>query len=203
MKRPPGIRKDADRGTWMFVTHMRERDGRRREVKRRGYATMDEAITARDRFRAELAAGHVPLPDDDTVAAFAKSWVSALPAEGVEPATVKHYSEALARLTPTIGATKLQALTPLDLDSAYAALLAAGRAARTVRASHVAVRKMFGEAQRLGKVGRNPADKARPPRAKAARAKQFTTWTWDQLERFLVAAGDDPHASLWSVAALT
>ena len=53
------------------------------------------------------------------------------PTEGVELATVKHYQEATTRLMPTIGTIKLQPLTALGLDVAYASLLDAGRAART------------------------------------------------------------------------
>lgn len=202
-KRPPGVFKDAERGTWGYLIEVRGPEGKRRQIHRRGFRTMEEARDARDAKRIEVLAGHVPVPADDTVDAFAKSWVAALPAEGVEPATVKHYREAVARLSPTIGAVKIQELTALDLDRAYAALLEAGRAARTVRASHVAARKMLAEAQRLGKVGRNVAADARPPRAKAARAKQFTTWTWEQLDQFLAASAESAHGSLWTVAALT
>lgn len=202
-KRPPGVRKDPKRGTWSYVIDAPGVDGKRRQIMKRGFPTMDAAAQARDRKRAEIAAGHVPIPDDDTVAAFAKSWIAALPAEGVEPATTKHYAEAIARLTPTIGAVKLQALTALDLDRAYAALLDAGRAARTVRASHVAAKKMLGEAVRLGKLGRNVADDARPPRAKAARAKSFPTWTYDETTTFLAAVAEHEHAALLHFAALT
>ena len=65
----------------------------------------------------------MPVLVSDTVAGFVASWVAALPAEGLEPGTGKHYSEAIARLVPTIGTAKLQNLSALDLDHAYAVLL--------------------------------------------------------------------------------
>jgi integrase len=151
--------------------------------------------------RREVADGMVVAPDPDTVAGFAKAWISALPAEGVEPATVKHYSECLARLLPTIGTVSLQSLTAFDLDAAYAALLDKGRAARTVRASHVGARKMLAEAVRVGKVARNVSDDARPPRAKAARAQMFKMWTYPETVVFLTAIGDDFHHAAYAVAA--
>jgi len=203
MKTPPGVTKDTKRGTWTFVVDAPGPDGKRRQVRRRGFKTGDEAAAAREAFRAQIKAGNVPVPDNDSVAAFATAWLAALPAEGVEPATVKHYSEAIARVTATVGTVRLQDLTALDLDRAYAALLDLGRSARTVRASHVAARKMLAEAQRLGKVGRNVANDARPPRAKAARAQTFETWDYAETMRFLAAVEDHEHAALWHIAALT
>ena len=202
-KPEPGVQRDRQRGTWLFVVDAPGADGKRRQVKRRGFRTMDDANDAVRSFRRQLKDGQVPVPSDDTVAAFAKSWIAALPAEGVEPATVKHYAESTKRLTSKIGTLKLQDLAPLDLDRSYAALLEAGRSARTVRASHVAMKKMLGEALRLGKVARNVAADARPPRARAARAKQFPTWTYEQLGRFLDAVAGHEHAALWHVAGLT
>ncbi|MCZ7525752.1 MAG: site-specific integrase [Acidimicrobiia bacterium] len=196
-------RKDPKRGTWYFVIDAPGPDGKRRQVRRRGFPTKGAAVAALDRFRAQLAAGHVPVPADDTVAGFAASWVGALPAEGLEPGTVKHYKESIDRLLPAIGDVRLQDLSALDLDGAYGVLLDAGRSARTVRASHVAVRKMLAEARRLRKVARNVAGEARPPRARAARAKRYPTWTYEQTVTFLGAVADHEHVALWHVAALT
>jgi hypothetical protein len=81
---------------------------------RRGFRTKGDAETALDDLRAQLAAGTVPVPSDDTVTAFAMSWIAALPAEGVEPATTKHYAECVNRILPTIGAIPIQHLAALD-----------------------------------------------------------------------------------------
>lgn len=197
------VRRDAERGTWGFVVDAPGADGSRRQVRRRGFATKGAAVEALDRFRRQIAAGHVPIPADDSVAAFARSWREALPAEGIEPGTVKHYAESVARALPTIGTVRLQDLSALDIDRAYAVLLDAGRSARTVRATHVALRKMLTEAVRIGKVGRNVADDARPPRARAARPKQYPTWTYEQLAAFLDAVSGTEWAALWTVAGWT
>ena len=197
------VKRDPGRGTWYFVIDAPGADGKRRQVKKRGFRLKGYAEDALDAFRAQLAAGHVPVPDDASVAAFAKSWIAALPSEGLEPGTVKHYSEAIGRLLPMLGTISLQDLSALDLDGAYAALLAKGRAASTVRAAHVAASKMLAEAQRIRKVGVNVARDARPPRARAARARTFPTWTWNELGEFLEAVSGHEHAALWHVAALT
>lgn len=197
------VRKDGTRGTWLFVIDAPGGEGQRRQVFRRGFRTKGEATAALDAFRLELMDNRVPVPDGSSVEAFAKQWVAALPAEGLEPATVKHYRDALARLLPHVGTSALQDLSAFDLDAAYTALLDAGRAARTVRMSHVAARKMLTEAQRLGRVGRNVADQARPPRPRAATARRFATWTHEQLGAFLESVGTHPDAALLTFAGYT
>jgi integrase len=66
---------------------------------------------------------------------------------------------------------------------------------------HVAMRKMLTEAARIGKVGRNVADDARPERA--ARPKLFPTRTYEQLGTFLDAVDDTEWSALWRGAAWT
>jgi hypothetical protein len=102
-------------------------------------------------------------------------------------ATMKRYHESIARPLPTIGAIRLQDLTALDLDRAYGELLDWGRASRTDRASNIACRRMLTEAVRIRKVARSVSEDARPPRAKAARAKQVKVWSLPETERFLAA----------------
>ncbi|HEY5173164.1 MAG TPA: site-specific integrase [Acidimicrobiia bacterium] len=204
MKKPErGVKKDKTRGTWYFTADAPGNDGKRHQHKERGFESMDDANDAVVAYRAQRKAGHVPVPSDDSVAAFAAAWIAALPAEAIEPATVKHYHECLNRLLPTIGAVRLQELAALDLDRAYAVLLDQGRCARTVRASHVGARKMLKEAVRVGKVARNVTDDARPPRAKAARAKQFKCWTYPETLTFLAAIESDRDHACYSLVAFT
>jgi integrase len=203
IKPEPGVYKDNDRGTYYYAVWIKTPDGKRRQERKRGFATMTEANAAVKKRRRAIDDGKVVAPDADTVAAFAKAWVDALPAEGLEPATVKHYNESIARLLPTLGTVRLQHLTALDLDRAYGALLEQERAARTVRASHIAAKKMLAEAVRVGKVARNVSEDARPPRAKAARAKSFKCWTLPETERFLDAIASDRDHSCYTLVAFT
>jgi hypothetical protein len=142
---PKGVYYDKARKSWYYIVDAPGADGKRRQMHKRGFATQQAASDARTAFANEIKAGRVPVPADDSVAAFANAWIAALPAEEVEAATVRNYAECVNRLLPTIGALKLQDLTALDLDSSYTALRELGRSARTVRASHVAVKKMLAE----------------------------------------------------------
>lgn len=189
---------------WGFIIDAPAAEGRaRRQARRQGFPTRGAARDALDTFRAALRAGAVPRPSDGTVAGYAAGWLEALPAEGIEACTVRHYAEAVSRLLPTIGDIPLQDLTADDLDRAYAALRTAGRAPRTIRASHVAVRKMLGRALERGLVATNASGKASPPRAKSTRPKRFPTWDVREMARFLAAVADDPDYPVWALAAHT
>jgi hypothetical protein len=72
-KTEPGVRRDPKRGTWLYVIDAPGRDGKRRQVWKRGFATREEANAAAIKFRTEIADQLVPLPDHDSVAAFARA----------------------------------------------------------------------------------------------------------------------------------
>jgi hypothetical protein len=142
---PSGLRR------WRFTIDAPGPKGNRRQVKREGFATKAAARAALDELRRDLYEGKVPVPDSRSVEVFARSWIEALPAEGIEASTIKHYRNSIERLLPHVGKIKLQDLDEHDLDRAYAAIRELGKTARTIRASHVAARKMLDEARRLGR----------------------------------------------------
>lgn len=74
----------------------------------------------------------------------------------------------------------------------------------TVKAVHVVLHKAFGAAVRWGRLTRNPADLADPPRV-PKKPDNFETWTSEALREFLshsAASGDREHA-LWVLLATT
>jgi hypothetical protein len=82
-----------------------------------------------------------------------------------DPGTFKPY-EAIVRLhiMPTLGKTKLEKLTAMQLERLYRQKLDAGLSARRVRYIHVTIRKALKDAVRLQLLARNVADAAIPPR---------------------------------------
>jgi hypothetical protein len=74
---------------------------------------------------------------------------------------------AVERIKSRLGRSKLQALTPLEIERFYASLAADGGrdgkplSAKSVRNTHVVLRKALADAERLGVVNRNAADAER------------------------------------------
>jgi integrase len=79
------------------------------------------------------------------------------------------------------------------LNGLYADLLADGKQSngggglspRSVPYVHTIVHRAFRDAVRWGRITRNPADAADPPRTAATARPTMTTWTADQLRAFL------------------
>ncbi|HEV2809829.1 MAG TPA: site-specific integrase, partial [Acidimicrobiales bacterium] len=97
-----------------------------------------------------------------------------------------------------------------DLDRLYCRLLAdghrysgAGLSARSVRYVHTIVRKALADAVRKGLIVGNVADLASPPSARAAKAPEASTWTVEQLRKFLDGVTDHEHFALFRTAGMT
>jgi hypothetical protein len=100
------------------------------------------------------------------------------------------------------------------LNGLYAALLADGKQSngggglspRSVRYVHTIIHRALRDAVRWGRIARNPADAADPPRATATSRPVITTWSAEEVRAFLEHtadhraarrvrhAGDDRHA---------
>ncbi len=202
-------RKDPENGTWWFVVDLPPKaDGRRRQAKRRGFPTRRAAQAALDRLRVSAREGtHVAI-DRMTVGEYLEQWGETLGVAGRKPSTVASYRRNLrVHVIPRLGGLRLQALTPLHLDTMYADLLADGNmrtegdalSPRTVRYVHTILRKALSDATRKGLIVRNPSDAATPPSAKAARAPEMAFWTPAELHRFLE---DNEHDELFPILRL-
>jgi integrase len=83
---------------------------------------------------------------------------------------------------------RLQALTPLEVENLYSRLLSGNDgqvrklSPKTVRNTHIALRKALADAERLGLVVRNAAAAAKPP---VPPKPEHRTWSAEQLARFL------------------
>lgn len=211
VSRTAAPRRDESNGTWWFVVDLQPGSkGQRRQAKRRGFPAKKAAQEAIDRLRVNAREGtHVAI-DRTTVGEYLEHWGETLAVAGRKPGTVASYRRNLrVHVLPRLGGIRLQALTPLHLDTMYAELLAGGNmrtegralSARTVRYVHTIVRKALSDATRKGLLVRNPSDAATPPSAKAAKAPEMSFWSPSELRRFLSAnEGDDLYPMLRLVA---
>lgn len=78
----------------------------------------------------------------------------------------------------------------------------AGLSASTVKAVHVILHKAFGAAVRWGRLTRNPANLADPPRV-GSNSEEIQTWSSSTLRSFLAATADDRDHALWVLLATT
>ena len=104
------------------------------------------------------------------------------------------------RIVPRLGHLRLQALTGGHLNALYRELEQAGLSVATDRHTHAVLHRALRDAVRWGKLVRNPAAAADPPRAERSRAQ---AWTAKELARFLEHVQGDRLFPLWRLAATT
>jgi integrase len=113
---------------------------------------------------------------------------------------------AVERIKGRVGAVPLQSLAPLEIENLYKELLATGGAEgralspKTVRNTHIVLRKALADAERLGLVVRNAAAVAKPP---VPAKRKHTTWSADELARFLGSIERERLAAAFILLATT
>lgn len=198
-------RRDPKTGTWSFVVDLPpDPDGKRRQARRRGFATRKAAQETLDKLRVSAREGAFVEITNVRLGAYFDGWLEGLVVAGRAPATIASYQWLIRTyVVPVIGGMRLQALQPGHLDALYAKLTADGLSARTTRYVHSVVRKALADAVRKGLVIRNVATLADPPSAKAARAPEMQFWTPTELSTFFTAVADDEFFAVYRVAAMT
>lgn len=186
-----------------------DENGRRIQRWQSGFATKREAEAALTKVLNSLAEGEYVRPTSDTFGGFLSEWLEAIEPQ-LRPSTFASYTSMVDKhIRPRLGSVKLQKVSALKLNSAYAAMLrdgflhakdARGLSPRTVRYAHTIIRKALADAVAWNLVPRNVADSANPPKT-VKRAKK--TWTADELRRFLGHVRDDRLYAAFLLAATT
>jgi integrase len=193
---PPAIR-----GTWYFVEDVPSPNGKRRQVKRRGFPTKKAAEHARRELLTRSEHGTLVDPSRLTVGQYLNDrWLPALTGSNLRPTTLYGYQKIVdAYLVPKLGHVRLQALDTATVEQSLNTL-AVGGSAKTVRNVHGALSKALADALRWRLVNRNAASAAllprlerRPPRA----------WTPEQTTRFLAHVEHDRLGPLWRFLVVT
>ena len=137
----------------------------------------------------DLSQGTYVEPSKQTLGDYLEEWLEAI--EGtLRPSTFDSYRMTVrTRIVPRLGAIPLARLAPAHFNPFYRDLLTSGRrggdgglSPRTVRYCHMILRKALMDAVRWGRLVRNPADNATPPKPKGV---EMHTWSRAQIRAFL------------------
>ena len=172
MSRTGSIKKSGS--TWGFVLDVGRKDGRRQQVRKRGFRTRKDAQTALNDALAELQHGTYVRPQRITFGAYLDDWLAMLatraagrrrsPATGglvrvhVKPALgdMRAPSDHRGRPRSSVRAARGRPGVPTD---------GVALSKNTIRKVHVVIGKALGDAERKGLVQRNVARLASPPSA--------------------------------------
>ncbi|MCA0331670.1 MAG: site-specific integrase [Actinobacteria bacterium] len=201
------VRQDAN-GTWSFVVDAKDESGKRRQTRRRGFATRRIAQAELTRVLSSLADNTYVSPQTTTVGDFlVGTWLPAIE-HTIKPATFESYRRnvRLHMAGRPIGRRRLQDVEPADLNALYSLLLRGDDGHRALSSRSVAyiaaiIHRALRDAVRWQLIVRNPADFADPPRP--APASQMRTWSAGELKTFLDDVADDRLAGAWWLLATT
>ena len=182
---------------------------KRRQKWHSGYRTKRDAERALSEIVASLHTGSYLEPTKQTLSDFTHEWLAAIKPT-IRPSTHYSYSRNLQlHVLPQLGSVQLRRIDAGMLNTLYASLLAEGRknyaggglSPRSVRYIHTIMHRAFRDAVKWGRLARNPAEAADPP--KAAGGPESITWTADQLRTFLEATRGSRHSAAYLLLATT
>jgi integrase len=179
--------------------------GRRRQQTKGGFATRKAAEQALGQVVVSVADGRYVTHSPTTLSDFLVEWLETTRPR-LRETTWFSYKVAVDRVVRELGAVKLQALKPLQIEACYARLLTTGGKAgrplapKTVRNCHIVLHRALGDAERLGLVTRNPTHAAKAP---VGPRKEMATWTAEELGTFLEHVRGDPLFAAYVLLATT
>lgn len=136
-------------------------------------------------------------------------WMPAIKSTIRTSTYLSYESHLRHHICPYIGSKRLDRIDGAALNELYTHLLTRGRrrggglSPATVKRTHAVLHRAFRDATRWGLIDHNPASSADPPKLRAAQQVEFSTWSADELSRFLEFARGDHLYLLWLVLATT
>jgi integrase len=201
--------------SWGYIIDVGTKpNGRRKRRVRTGFATKQDADAALEGFLTDHDEVRPVVDDRITVHAFLMdTWLPTIKMS-IEATTWEGYRGIITSyVLPRIGDVRLAELTAPTLNWLYADARENGRirsdeplALKTVREIHVTLHRALEDAVRWGYLRDNPAHRANPPSATAARnarKQAIRTWTAEQVEAFASQIAEHPFFPLWLLAAST
>lgn len=179
--------------------------GKRRQKTKGGFATKAAAQRAMREFMNDLDANASVDESRQSVEDYLTQWLQIVKSD-LRPTTHSGYSRDVRNICSKVGGIRLQELTPIQIETAYADLMASGGPSgrplnpKTIRNIHAVLRRAFSDAERLSLIGRNPVRLVRPPRVTT---KEMKTWTGPQVARFLAHVADDRYLPVVVLLATT
>ena len=135
-------KRDPSNGTWWFVVELAAKaDGRRRQVKRRGFKTKAAAQAALDELRVNARQGTYVAPVRQTLKDFlTNEWLPIVKRKLAESTWESYERNIRHHVVPQLGSVQLQALDGGMLNRLYSELLVSGRV-RGSRSGHDRARR--------------------------------------------------------------
>lgn len=168
--------------------------GKRQYYNRTVHGTETDAKRELHKLLVKADAGELAKADPQTLTEYLEHWLQAAAKARLREPTYWQYKRQLSRyVTPKLGQSRLEKITPLQIQGLYGQMLDSGLSARTVRLTHAILRNALKQAVRWRMLRSNPADAVDLPKQQS---REMATLDQDGAQRFLQAIKGDPHEVL-------
>lgn len=223
-----GVVKRGKRWSFVVETPRDPVTNKRRPKWYSGYRTRKEAEQARTSVLHNIHTGEYVEPSRMTMKMLINQYLDAMETSEMKNSTLQSYKANMTlHVIPNIGGTRVQRLTPADLNSLYRRLLSEGRVGqkrkhdahnalttgeeqakrglspKTVRNIHITISAALSYAVKNNLVHRNVARNANPPGTRAGQSSELTTWTAQELKTFLAEINGHRFYPAYLLAATT
>lgn len=208
-KRVRTDRNGKERTLWYVVVDTGvDQTGRRRQKWHGSYRTRKDAEVARAKLVDDLHSGSYVAPGTTFSEWAIDSWLPVM-ATRIKPSTLHSYRRNLdIHVLPPLGDKPLQQITPVMLNTLYATLACStgerdALSAKTISYIHTIIHKALEDAVDAELIGRNPAERAKPPRPSRNSTPELQSWTAAELGSFLHEVDRLRLGPVWRLAAMT
>jgi integrase len=191
----PTLRSNGKHGTWVFAVDLARVNGKRKTLRRGGFATEREAKAALKSVGDRVQTS-VTNDDRETVAEYLAAWMQAKRHE-LKPKTMHQYGLYVTKdLTPALGGIKLEALRYEHIGAMVNTLEAAGRGACTIKRIVAVLSSALGHAVKTRRLTHNAAEHVSTP---TITTTERVPWTATQAVQFLEHVDGDRLAEFFEV----
>lgn len=202
-----GRRKACNKrhGSWAYVVDVGRdpKTGRRRQLKKSGFRTKDEAEAKMAEVLGDVDAGRYRHDGRQTVKQYLEAWLE-MKVNDYRPTTYANTKRWLQRTYPYIGHLRLRDLkashiSKMNRDMVAQAAKDDGKGITTVRRMHNSLSAALSGARKEGLIRHNPAMDAWLP---AEQKTRVNPWNGKELGKFLDKASAHPFGTIFELMAM-
>jgi integrase len=185
---------------WAASIELPPRDGKRRR-KVVSAKTKAEVLRKLHEAKKHLETRGDIHTDTLTVAQWFDVWMTDIATKTRRPKTVASYRSVVDRwVVPTIGKTRLDKVSPSTIRRVFTAMETEGKSTTYMRNAHGIMSAAFKDAEREGRISRNPVELVHAPRKAATNLHALTP---DEAATLLDLFSETPEGALWATFILT
>ena len=186
--------------TWTFIYYVKDEFGHRKQVRKGGYATKEEAEKDLKIYKAKVELNQIFVGSEITLDKYLIGWFSEHKKK-LQPNTVNGYNGIIQKhIIPEIGDVQLKKLSPTLIQNFYKTLMdKKSLSAKTVKYVHNVLKIGLNAAVDDNLIENNPCLKVKPPKVPKYKSKILTK---EQMKILLSYAKGSKYESEITIAVM-